>query len=195
MNQLFPIFYKPSQITIILIGGGTEAVNKLKSIINSTPSINLTILSNNISVDMLRQIQDFGLQYKNKTFEESDLATMTHVVSTTKNKDFEEGVYKYTLKNNQAFYSVNFPELSNFFIEKIITKGDIKLSISNNGKQNEIIPQVKDYFNEMKTSDVNEISQNINEIAKTFGAGVIDNIKTLNNIATDYLKDKSNNKK
>src|SRR5688572_6721422 len=48
-NQLFPIFLKLDQLSLLIVGGGYVGFEKLNAILQNSPEANITIVATNIS--------------------------------------------------------------------------------------------------------------------------------------------------
>jgi precorrin-2 dehydrogenase/sirohydrochlorin ferrochelatase len=71
----------------------------------------------------------------------------------------------------------------------IVTKGNVKIAISTNGKSPTTAKRLREFFEEVIPEDINQMVENLNEYRKSLKGNFEEKVKRMNEI-TDSLKNK-----
>ena len=136
MNTLYPIFLKQSSLKILIVGGGKICYEKLFFIYKNSPQTKINIVSKNYcrnTMKLIRQKEDL-ITFKRRSFQEDDLIGINIVISTTDDRIFNSQIVDLCKNKNILINVADKPELCDFYLGSIVTKGDLKIAISTNGK-------------------------------------------------------------
>ena len=70
----------------------------------------------------------------------------------------------------------------------IVTKGNVKIAISTNGKSPTTAKRLRQFFEEVIPEDINQLVKNLNEFRKTIKGGFEEKVRTLNKITENLIK-------
>ena len=134
-NELFPVFVKLNQLHVLVVGGGNVALEKLTAIWNSSPNTKVTLVADKIKPEILAlQSDNNHLLIKEKLFDENDFEGVDIVVVAVGNIEFSEHIRKEAKIHRLLVNVADKPELCDFYLGSIVTKGELKIAISTNGK-------------------------------------------------------------
>ena len=80
------------------------------------------------------------------------------------------------------------PELCDFYLGSIVTKGDLKIAISTNGKSPTLSKRLREFFEDVLPENVNDLILNLNEYRKTLKGDFEEKVNALNEITKNFLK-------
>ena len=100
-------------------------------------------------------------------YDSSFLKNKHMVIATTDNVDVNVQVYKDCKQRNILVNVADNPPYCDFFMGGIVTKGNVKIAISTNGKSPTTAKRLRQFFEEVIPEDINELVQNLNKFRKT----------------------------
>lgn len=157
MNTLFPIFVKPDQIHMLLVGGGPIGLEKFQAIIQNNDKAHITVIATKIC----HEFKIIMTQYKHIVFEErdfveSDLDEKHLVMLATNNHELNDQIRALASSKHILLNAADKPELCDFYLGSIVKKGNLKIAISTNGKSPTIAKRVKEFLQEMLPEEIDE---------------------------------------
>jgi siroheme synthase (precorrin-2 oxidase/ferrochelatase) len=78
--------------------------------------------------------------------------------------------------------------LCDFYLGSVVTKGNIKIGISTNGKSPTIAKRMREYLEEALPEDTDVLLQNMQTIRQKIKGDFADKVKILNDITSSWLK-------
>jgi precorrin-2 dehydrogenase/sirohydrochlorin ferrochelatase len=72
----------------------------------------------------------------------------------------------------------------------IVTKGNLKLAISTNGKSPTTAKRLRQFFEDVLPEDINELLENLNAFRTTIKGDFEEKVHTLNEITRDLISKK-----
>lgn len=146
MNTLYPIFLKTSQLHFLIVGGGYVALEKLQFLYKSSPDAIVTLVSPMIREETKAFIAEKNVSVINKKFSRRFLRHKSVVIATTDNPKVNERVYKLCRKRNLLVNVADNPPLCDFYMGGIVTKGNLKIAISTNGKSPTLAKRMRQWL-------------------------------------------------
>lgn len=182
-NHLFPIFIKLSSITILVVGGGNVALEKMMGIKRADINASVHLISKEISEDLLDLVRDMpNVIVNQKEFGISDITEYHLVISATDNREVQIQI-KEACKNKGILCNVaDTPDLCDFYLSSVVQKGNLKIAISTNGKSPTIAKRIKEVLDDSIPDEIEEVLQNINVIRKKISGDFAEKVKKLNEI-------------
>ena len=74
------------------------------------------------------------------------------------------------------------PDLCDYYLGGIVTKGNVKIAISTNGKSPTTAKRLREFFEEVIPEDINKMVQNLNEYRKNLKGNFEDKVQKMNEI-------------
>jgi len=79
------------------------------------------------------------------------------------------------------------PELCDFYLGGIVTKGNVKIAISTNGKSPTLAKRMRQFFEDVIPDNINDLAENLNEFRKSVKGDFEEKVKTLNNLTKEIV--------
>ena len=146
MNTLYPIFIKTEQLEVLIVGGGYVALEKLQFLFKSSPQARVTLVSPMLRTETKKFIQDKNIRVINSRFRLRFLKNKNLVIATTDNPKVNERVYSLCRKKHILVNVADNPPLCDFYIGGIVTKGNLKIAISTNGKSPTLAKRLRQWL-------------------------------------------------
>jgi siroheme synthase-like protein len=74
------------------------------------------------------------------------------------------------------------PELCDFYLGSIVTKGNLKLAISTNGKSPTVAKRLKEVFHELLPDELEEVLDNLQQIRNKLKGDFANKVQQLNEL-------------
>jgi len=191
VNTLYPIFLKTENFQIIIVGGGIVGTEKLSFILKNSPDANITVVAKEISEEIRSTVDRRpSIVLIEKAFEPSDLDNKQLVIAATADKALNESIYRAAKAKTILINVADTPELCDFYLGSIVTKGDLKIAISTNGKSPTLSKRIREFFEDILPDNINELILNLNEYRKTLKGNFEEKVDKLNEITASFKNKK-----
>ncbi|WP_394975285.1 bifunctional precorrin-2 dehydrogenase/sirohydrochlorin ferrochelatase [uncultured Croceitalea sp.] len=187
-NNLYPIFLKTAQLEVLIVGGGYVAEEKLHFLTKSSPDAKVTIVTPMIRKNTIDLAKKFGAKIILKKYRRKYLKGKHIVVATTDSPYINEKVYKDCRKQNKLVNVADNPPLCDFYMGGIVTKGNVKVAISTNGKSPTTAKRLRQFFEEVIPEDIHKMVQNLNDYRKTIKGDFEEKVDKMNEITKELVK-------
>lgn len=162
MNQLYPIFLKLSQLQVLIVGGGAVAEEKLSFLLKSSPNARVKVVSIAFS-DAVRDIAlQFPLHLVREPFEASHLDGIDLVIAATNDRAVNLQVRQEARARGILVNVADTPELCDFYLGGIVTKGNVKVAISTNGKSPTLAKRMRQFLEELLPEEIDDLAESLN---------------------------------
>lgn len=191
MNTLYPVFLKTENFSILIVGGGFVGTEKMSFMLKNSPNANITLVAKEISeeIRLLAESRP-AVQLKEKAFERADLEHHQLVIAATADKTLNHQIY-LAAKEKQILINVaDTPDLCDFYLGSIVTKGDLKIAISTNGKSPTLSKRLREFFEEILPENINELIVHLHDYRNTLKGSFEEKVQRLNDITKDFLSKK-----
>ncbi|MCF6361274.1 MAG: bifunctional precorrin-2 dehydrogenase/sirohydrochlorin ferrochelatase [Cyclobacteriaceae bacterium] len=179
-NPLFPIFLKPSQLKILIIGGGNVAEEKLHFLLKSSPQATVTIIAPKVSnkvIDIVAKHQHSRIILRE--YSEEVISSHNIIIAATNNTDLNKVIWRNAKQKRILINVADTPELCDFYLGAIITKGDLKLAISTNGKSPTFAKRFREVLEEVLPDELPETLNHLHAIRKSLKGNFSKKVKEL----------------
>jgi len=188
-NTLYPIFLKTENFRILIVGGGFVGTEKISFILKNSPNANITVVAIEISQEIRSIVESRpSTVLIEKQFEKSDLENKQLVIAATADKLLNEAIYHAAKEKNILINVADTPELCDFYLGSIVTKGDLKIAISTNGKSPTLSKRIREFFEDILPDNINDLILNLNDYRKTLKGNFEEKANKLNEITSSFLK-------
>lgn len=189
MNTLYPIFIKTENINILIVGGGSVATEKIRFILKNSPNANITLVAKEISAEIRMQSMNHKTLFlMEKAFEENDLNNMQMCIAATADKELNHQIYREAKDRKVLLNVADTPELCDFYLGSIVTKGDLKIAISTNGMSPTLSKRLREFFEDIIPENINDLILNLNEYRVSLKGNFEEKVNTLNEITKTFIK-------
>lgn len=111
------------------------------------------------------------------------------VIACTDDLKVNKRVYELSRKRHLICNIADTPDLCDYYLGGIVTKGNVKIAISTNGKSPTTAKRLREFFEEIIPEDINKMVENLNEYRKTLKGDFEEKVQKMNEI-TASLKNK-----
>jgi len=179
-NNLYPIFLKAKNLEILIVGGGNVAEEKLTFLTKSSPDAKVTMVSPMFREGTIALANNFGVEMIKKKYHRRFLKGKHIVIATTDVPKVNMKVYKDCRKKSTLVNVADNPPYCDFYMGGIVTKGNVKVAISTNGKSPTTAKRLRQFFEEVLPEDIDDLVKNLNEYRKTIKGDFEEKVETLN---------------
>lgn len=194
MNPLYPIFLKLHQLQLLIVGAGEVGYEKLFFILKSSPDAHITMIAPDVNPKieaLLAEKPAHRVQIIRKPFEEQDVEGFNVVIAATDNRPLNQQVRQAAKIQNILVNVADTPDLCDFYLGSIVTRGDLKVAISTNGKSPTFSKRFRQLLEEILPTDVNDLLQNLHIIRDRLKGDFAFKIKKLNQITESLVKNEN----
>ena len=125
-----------------------------------------------------------------KSFEKSDLENKQIAIAATADKELNQAIYRAAKEKNILINVADTPELCDFYLGSIVTKGDLKIAISTNGKSPTLSKRIREFFEDILPENINDLILNLNDYRKTLKGNFEEKVDALNEITKSFKNKK-----
>lgn len=186
-NNLYPIFLKTHQLEILIVGGGYVAEEKLTFLLKSSPDAKVTMVAPMYRAGTVALAKKGNVNLKVDKYNEAYLKGKHIVIATTDNPEVNLKVYKDCRLEQKLVNVADNPPLCDFYMGGIVTKGNVKIAISTNGKSPTTAKRLRQFFEEVIPEDINKLVANLNIFRKTIKGDFEEKVNTLNKITETLI--------
>jgi len=202
-NNLFPVFIKLEKLKLLIVGGGIIGLEKLQTVINNSPATKITLVAKNIS----DEIKEIAASFPNillieKGYEIADIEGNDLVIAAVNDVELATMIARDTKQKGILINAADKPELCDFYLGSIVTKGNLKIAISTNGKSPTIAKRLKEMLIDLLPNQIDELLINMEKYRNQLKGDFENKVNTLNEVTKtlvakqEYLKeDKPEQKK
>ena len=191
-NELYPIFLKLHQLNVLIVGGGNVGLEKLSFLLKSSPNANVEVVAPVFLPELVVLVQNHpSVKLTYKKFNRWMLRRRNLVIACTDDLKVNKRVYDLSRKRYLICNIADTPDLCDYYLGGIVTKGNVKIAISTNGKSPTTAKRLREFFEEIIPEDINQMVLSLNEYRKTLKGNFEDKVQKMNEI-TQSLKNKQN---
>ena len=187
-NNLYPIFLKAQNLNVLIIGGGYVAEEKLRFLLKSSPDACVTIVSPMFREDTLSLSKKGNVTLINDAYNKRYLKGKHIVVATTNVPEVNIKVYKHCRKRSVLVNVADNPPYCDFYMGGIVTKGNVKVAISTNGKSPTTAKRLRQFFEDVIPENVDDLVKNLNEYRKTIKGNFEEKVDKLNEFTKSLVE-------
>jgi precorrin-2 dehydrogenase/sirohydrochlorin ferrochelatase len=189
-NELYPIFLKVHQLNILIVGGGNVALEKLTFLLKSSPNAKVALIAIEFSKDVLALAIKHNILTMHRPYSSNILHKQHIVIAATDDFIVNKQIY-HDAKNKQLLVNVaDTPELCDFYLGGIVTKGNIKVAISTNGKSPTMAKRLRQFFEAVIPDEIDDLSHNLHKFRKTIKGDFALKVTKLNMLTKSLLIEK-----
>lgn len=181
MNQLFPIFLKLEQLQVLLVGAGPVGLEKINALLQNSPDAKVRVVALQV-VPLFRKFveEKTFVHLHERAFQEDDLDGVDLVLLATNNPGLNETVKTLARKRHILLNVADKPDLCDFYLGSVVTKGNLKVGISTNGQSPTIAKRLKEFLNELLPDEIDETLELMHSMRDQLKGDFQEKVKLLN---------------
>lgn len=187
-NNLYPIFLKVHQLNVLIIGGGKVALEKLSFMLKSSPNAQVTMIALEFLDELIVLAEKHDvLLVHNTVYSHTVLQDQHLVIAATNNYKVNKQVFNDAKRINLLVNVADTPDLCDFYLGGIVTKGNIKIAISTNGKSPTMAKRLRQFFEDIIPEEIDDLAQNLNRLKKEIKGDFTTKVSKLNKLTKGLL--------
>jgi len=187
-NNLYPIFLKTSNLHILIVGGGHVAEEKLTFLTKSSPDAKVTMVSPMFRKATMELAQKFDVELITDVYHAKYLMGRHMVIATTDVPEVNVQVYNDCRSFDKLVNVADNPLYCDFYMGGIVTKGNVKIAISTNGKSPTTAKRLRQFFEDVIPEDINQMVKNLNDYRKTIKGDFEEKVEKMNEITQKLVE-------
>ena len=189
-NQLYPVFFRLEKLKMLIVGGGEVGMEKMHFIMKSSPNARIRILATWFSDEVSELAKKFPdtVQMVTKAFEPTDIEDADLVVAATNFHEVNMEVYKAAKERNRIINVADTPDLCDFYMGSIVTRGDLKVAISTNGKSPTFSKRFRQLLEEILPNETSELLDNLKVFRDQLKGDFEQKVKDLNDLTKTLIE-------
>lgn len=193
-NELYPVFLKVSNLKTLIVGGGHVALEKLTFLLKSSPNAQVQLVAPEFLPETLELAKKHGAEITKAKYHEQFLKGKHIVVACTDKVEVNEQVYHDCREQSILVNVADNPPYCDFYMGGIVTKGNVKVAISTNGKSPTTAKRLRQFFEDVIPENIDDLVKNLNTYRKTLKGNFEEKVETLNEFTKGLLHSDSEEK-
>ena len=165
-NNLYPIFLKAKNLNVLIVGGGNVAEEKLTFLLKSSPDAHVTMVSPMFREGTINLAKKGCVTLVKDTYNKGYLEGKHMVVATTDVPEINVQVWQDCRAVSKLVNVADNPPYCDFYMGGIVTKGNVKIAISTNGKSPTTAKRLRQFFEDVIPENIDDFVKNIHEYRK-----------------------------
>jgi len=186
-NELYPIFLKVHQLNVLIVGGGNVALEKLGFLLKSSPNAKVTLLAKEFDAELLSLAKKHHVNIQQGSYHFFFLQNQHLVIGATNDRDVNRTIQQEAKIRNILVNIADTPELCDFYLGGIVTKGNVKIAISTNGKSPTMAKRLRQLFEEVIPEDINSLAENLNNYRQSLKLNFKEKVAHLNQLTKSLI--------
>lgn len=187
-NQLYPVFFKMEQLETLIVGGGIVALEKLRNLLTSSPQSKITLVAPEIHAQIWQLAQEYPhIRVYQKRFEVADIKDKDLMMVAVGNHRLSARIVRAARRQRVPVNVADTPYLCDFYLGAIVTKGDLKIAISTNGKSPAMAKRLREILNEILPEGLHQAINHLNRVRERLKNDFRYKIRALNELTSKFL--------
>ena len=184
-NSLFPIFLKLENLKLLVVGGGNIALEKINAVLRNSPQTEITVVAPEILPE-IEQIAFYNsnVKLKIRAFYSGDLFNADLVIAATGDLEASKNIREEVKKRSILVNVADTPDLCDFYLGSIVSKGDLKIAISTNGKSPTLAKRMKEILNDAIPDEIQLALDSLDIIRKKLKGNFSEKVRKLNEVTS-----------
>jgi precorrin-2 dehydrogenase/sirohydrochlorin ferrochelatase len=188
-NNLFPVFLKLESLETLIVGGGHVGLEKLTALLKNSPAAKVSLVARTIQEPIKALAQEYeNVRLFERNFKLWDLWNKDLVILATNSRSLHETIRKFARSKRLLINVADTPDLCDFYLGSVVTKGNLKIGVSTNGKSPTMSKRIREYLEEALPEETNELLDNMQKIRDQIKGDFNHKVKVLNEVTSSWLK-------
>lgn len=189
-NNLYPVFLKTKNLNVLIVGGGFVAEEKLTFLLKSSPDAKVILVSPMFREGTIKLAKKGCVTLIEDIYKKEYLQGRHIVVATTDIPEVNVQVWKDCRAEAKLVNVADNPPYCDFYMGGIVTKGNVKVAISTNGKSPTTAKRLRQFFEEVIPENIDDLVKNLNEYRKTIKGDFEEKVEKLNEFTKSLVEKK-----
>lgn len=189
-NPLFPVFFRLDKMKILVVGAGEVAYEKLFFMLKSSPITDIEIVAPEINPDLytiMGMYKETKFKIIQRAFRDQDVDGKDIIIAATNITELNKEVWEIAKSKSKIINVADTPDLCDFYLGSIVTKGSLKIAISTNGRSPTLAKRIRQTLEEVFPDDVHDLLQNLHTFRKTLKTNFEEKVRVLNDLTKSMI--------
>ena len=188
MNELYPVFLKVSEFKTLIVGGGAVGLEKLTFLLKSSPTAQVRLVAKEVRKEIIDLATGKQVEIIEEAYHERFLEGIQVAIAATDSLEVNLQVRKEAKMRNILVNVADNPPYCDFYMGGIVSKGNLKIAISTNGKSPTLAKRLRQLFEEVFPETTDELLENLNTYRKTLKGDFEEKVDKLNELTRDMIR-------
>ena len=194
MNELYPIFLKAHQLRFLIVGGGAVGEEKLHNLLRSSPRANVLLVAPEIREEIFDLAsKHLTVEILQERFHERHLGEIDIAILATEKPQLNQEIRAQAKAKGILTNVADTPDLCDFYMCSVVTKGDLKIGISTNGKSPTFAKRFRQMLEASLPDSTPELLNQLREIRDRLKGDFGEKVEKLNELTKALLPPPSEN--
>jgi siroheme synthase-like protein len=182
-NHLLPVFLKLENLNVLVIGGGNVGYEKLTTVLQNSPGTKIKLVGKTVS-QKIKQLSEDGLNFTwlERPFQITDLEGIDIVIVAVADTTTSSKIRNVCKDHGKLVNVADQPDLCDFYLGSVVTKGNLKIAISTNGKSPTIAKRLKEVISNMIPDEMENVLNNMQTIRNDLNVDFTEKVRQLNDL-------------
>lgn len=186
-NTLFPIFLRLDRVNFLIVGGKEIALEKLHAVLKCYPDAEVRVVAKTISVE----VRELAISAPNvilaeKELDLADFENQRFIIAATANRELNELVYREARYRSIPVNIADMPDICEFYLGSIVSKGDLRIAISTNGKSPTLAKRLREFFENNLPDELELVVDNLGVLRKKLRGDFKEKVRRLREITSVF---------
>jgi precorrin-2 dehydrogenase/sirohydrochlorin ferrochelatase len=130
--SFYPICLDLEGKQCVVVGGGRVAERKVLGLLSCSAQV--TVISPELTEELLHQHADGRIQWIEREYRQGDLEKAMLVIAATDDEETQKQIYEEAATSNLLLNVADVPQRCNFILPATVRRGDLTIAISTSGK-------------------------------------------------------------
>jgi precorrin-2 dehydrogenase/sirohydrochlorin ferrochelatase len=146
------------------------------------------VLAETLTDDVLETAKLLNSDIWQRTFKDDDIEGFDIIIAATNNKELNYRIWQLARTKRILINVADTPDLCDFYLGSIVTKGDLKIAISTNGKSPTFAKRLREFLEDVLPDETNKLLGNLHLYRNTLKTGFEEKVRTLNQLTESLIK-------
>ena len=179
---------------MLIVGAGEVGYEKLFFILKSSPQASIRMVAPQVSPKiraLLEEKASHQVEIVQKSFEVSDLDGFDLIIAATNIRELNQEVHGHAKAKGKLINVADTPNLCDFYLGSIVTRGQLKVAISTNGKSPTFAKRFRQLLESVLPEEVDDLLENLKLVRDQLGGDFEKKVRRLNELTEGLVSRKS----
>ena len=181
-NTLYPVFLKLNKLDLLIVGGGNVGLEKVSFILKNSPDAQITMVSTYFLEELTHLVKNYNVKLVKIEFVKDDLEGRDIVICATDNFELHQQIVALNKQKKILTNVADTPELCDFYLGSIVSRGDLKIAISTNGKSPTLGKRIRQYLEDALPNNTQSIINGLKSFRDTLKGDFASKVNALNEV-------------
>lgn len=187
-NPLYPIFLKLHTLRMLIVGAGEVGYEKLSFILKSSPDAQITVVAPYISPDVeALVVNSKAVRIIRRAFLSDDLKGKDLIIAATDKQKVNGYIREQARARGILVNVADTPDLCDFYLGSIVTRGNLKIAISTNGQSPTFAKRFRQLLEAILPEETAELLTHLREIRNRLTGDFASKVRQLNQLTASLV--------